>query len=390
MIVSIKDALKLLGITIITFCAVFVCTLFLNYNMDLVAVKSQIIVESVMMFYNAQVSMAKVVSIVSGGCLFITSVIMLIFYIKNYVDRHGKELGILKALGYSNGKIAKGFWIFGMSVFVGSLLGFCLSFLVMPTFYNLQNEDKILPEYTVHFHPILVVCLIILPTLLFALFSVCYAYMKLKVSALELLKGKPQKYKAHKYNKRKNDVETQNTVSDTPFLTELSRTTIKSRKTLVFFITFATFCYADMIQMSFSMDELGNLFLELMIIMIGIILASCTLFLAITTVVNDNTKTIAMMRTFGYDFRECSKAILGCYRPFAWLGFALGTVYQYVLMQVILHVVFADVDNVPEYSFDVKALIITLISFVVIYELFLYCYTQKIKRISLKEIMLES
>lgn len=53
-----------------------------------------------MIFYNAQVSTAKVVCLVSGGCLLITSVVMLIFYSKHYIDSHKKELGILKALGY--------------------------------------------------------------------------------------------------------------------------------------------------------------------------------------------------------------------------------------------------------------------------------------------------
>ena len=61
--------------------------------------------ELTMVFYNAQVSTAKVVCLVSGGCLLITSVVMLMFYIKHYIDTHKKELGILKALGYSNEKV---------------------------------------------------------------------------------------------------------------------------------------------------------------------------------------------------------------------------------------------------------------------------------------------
>ena len=37
-----------------------------------------------------------------------------------------------------------------------------------------------------------------------------------------------------------------------------------------------------------------------MMLVIGLVLAFTTLFLAITTVINGNTKTIAMMRVFGY------------------------------------------------------------------------------------------
>ena len=107
MIVGIKDAAKLIGISVISCCAVFVCTLFLNFYFDILSVKNEITSELSMFYYNAQVSTAKVVCLVSGGCLFITSVVMLIFYIKHYIDTHKKELGILKALGYTNFKIAK-------------------------------------------------------------------------------------------------------------------------------------------------------------------------------------------------------------------------------------------------------------------------------------------
>jgi len=39
MVIRLKDTAKLFGITIIACCAVFVCTLFLSYNIDLAANK---------------------------------------------------------------------------------------------------------------------------------------------------------------------------------------------------------------------------------------------------------------------------------------------------------------------------------------------------------------
>ena len=99
MVVGVKDAVKLIGISIVACCAVFVCTLFLNYNTDIVSIKDVLTTEAGITLYNALVSTGKVVAAVSGGCLAITSVIMLLFYVKNYIDTHGKELGILKALG---------------------------------------------------------------------------------------------------------------------------------------------------------------------------------------------------------------------------------------------------------------------------------------------------
>lgn len=102
-----------------------------------------------------------------------------------------------------------------------------------------------------------------------------------------------------------------------------------------------------------------------------------------------NTKTIAMMRVFGYDDTTCSRCILGAYRPISYIGFAFGTVYQYGLLRMMVSVVFADIENMPEYGFDFKALTVTLILFVLTYELVMYLYSRSIKRLSVKSVMLE-
>jgi hypothetical protein len=124
-------------------------------------------------------------------------------------------------------------------------------------------------------------------------------------------------------------------------------------------------------------------------IVIGFVLACTTLFLAITTVVNANTQTITMMRVFGYSLRECSGAILNGYRPVSYIGFAVGTVYQYALLKIMLSLFSKGVENIPEYHFDVKSFIVVLISFALIYEVIMACYSARIKKISVKEIMLK-
>jgi predicted lysophospholipase L1 biosynthesis ABC-type transport system permease subunit len=328
------------------------------------------------------VSTAKVVSIVSGGCLLATSVVMMIFYIKHYIDTHKKELGILKALGYSNFKIAKNFWVFGISVFIGTVIGFGGAFILMPSFYKLQNEDNILPEITIQFHPMLFVCFVVVPTMLFALLAVFYACYKLKKPVLFLLKDYLQTSVKINRHKEEND-------TDCPFIDDLKKNTLKSKKTLVFFIIFAAFCFSAMTQMSASMKDLSNVFMGVMIMLIGLVLACTTLFIAITTVIQGNTKTIAMMRVFGYSQRECCKALLGGYRPLAYVGFVIGTIYQYALLKIMIDIVFKGVEGVPEYKFDFIAMFISLAAFIVIYEIVMYAYSEKIKKISIKEIMLE-
>lgn len=365
MLIEMKNASKLIGISIISCCAVLVCAMFLNFYLDIRSVESEITSEPALFLYHAQVSTAKVVCLVSGGCLLITSVVMLIFYIKHYIDTHKKELGILKALGYSNLKIAKNFWVFGISAFIGTALGLSGAFLLMPKFYALQNEDKILPEISIHFHPSVLLYFVGLPTLFFSVLSVGCAWYKLHKPVLLLLKDNLQMASRSPRHRNGKD------------------------RVLAFFIVFASFCFSAMTQMSFSMKDLSSEMMGVMMLMIGLVLAFTTLFLAVTTVIKGNTKTIAMMKVLGYSQKECSRAILGGYRPISYTGFALGTVYQYALLRIMVDIVFRDVDGVPVYEFDFPLMLISLVTFIIVYEILMFVYSDRIRKISMKEIMME-
>lgn len=61
MILGIKDVVKLSRIIIISLCAVLVCTLFMNYHMDIVTIENGITSEQLRQFYEAQVLPGKVV-----------------------------------------------------------------------------------------------------------------------------------------------------------------------------------------------------------------------------------------------------------------------------------------------------------------------------------------
>lgn len=382
MLIGIKNASKLIGISVIACCAVLVCTMFLNFYFDIRLIESEITSELSMFFYEAQVSTAKVTCLVAGGCLLLTSVVMLFFYIKHYIDTHKKELGILKALGYSNLKIAKSFWVFGISAFIGTAIGYAGAFLIMPWFYALQNEDKMLPEITMNFHPSVLFYFVVLPTVCFSALSVYYAWHKLKKPVLLLLKDNLQivsKTPKHSIEKRK----------EISFIEDLKSSTLKSKKALVFFIIFASFCFSAMTQMSFSMKDLSSKMMGAMMLAIGLVLAFTTLFLAITTVISGNTKTIAMMRVFGYSQKECCRAILGGYRPMSYIGFVIGTIYQYALLRMMVDIVFKDIEGMPAYKFDFPVMLVSLVVFIAVYEILMHVYSEKIKKISVKEIMIE-
>ncbi len=383
MVIGLKDVAKLFGITIVACCAAFVCTLFLSYNIDLVAIEGEIAQESRAM-YDAQVMMGRVVAGVSGGCLIATSVVMLLFYIKNYVDTHGKELGILKALGYSDMNIARHFWVFGLAVFVGCAIGYVAGWLYLPTFYKKQSIE-LMPALEPKFHLGLLFAIVAAPTIVFAAISVLFAYAKLKTPVLDLLKERCE-FKAGKGRKKK-DVE--KFVADVPFLKDLSAVTLKSKKALAFFVAFSAFCFSAMVQMAFSMNALASETFAGMILTIGLILAYVTLFLSLSGVVKGNAKTIAMMRAFGYDDGVCRRSIFGAYRPIAVIGFVIGTLYQFGLLKFMMKVVFAKIDGALQYNFDFKAFLVTIVLFAASYELSIYLYALRIRKISVKDIMSE-
>ena len=179
MTVSIKDGFKFLGITIVTFCAVFVCTFFLNFYIDAKSVASLITDSQTLILYNAQMATAKFTCAISGGFLSLTAAVMLVFYIRLYVDVNARKIGILKAMGYSDLRMALSFFVFGISVLAGTALGFGCGFAIIPTIYREMTVTG-LPEIAVHFHASLFVLLVIVPTVVFSLLACGYAYFAVR------------------------------------------------------------------------------------------------------------------------------------------------------------------------------------------------------------------
>ena len=86
MLINVKSLLKLFGVSIVMCCATFVCTLFLSYNMDIAGIKDSLSSDAAVTLYNALITTGKVTAAVAGGCLVITSAVLLLFYVKNYID----------------------------------------------------------------------------------------------------------------------------------------------------------------------------------------------------------------------------------------------------------------------------------------------------------------
>lgn len=377
MVISIKDIFKIFGVILVCFCAVFICSIFVNYALDLKDIEN-LVAEGSRAFYNAQMTTSKAVCGISGLCLILTSVVLLCFYVGLYIENHSKELGILKALGYSRMKISKGFFSYGLSILLGTSLGYGGASIIMPKIYEIQNEDGYLPDFSPSFHPVLCVCMIVIPAIFFGIVAIVYCYKKLGISSMDLLK-----------ERHRVKIKRAKRVKDCSFIIALKKSVLRQKKSLVFFIAFAAFCFSAMIQMAAGMNEYASTTMAAMILIIGVTLAYVILFIAVASIIRGNGKSVIMMKTIGYENSVCSSAIFGGYRKWAYLGFCLGTGYQYAIMKFMTTIVFKDISDLAEYSFKVVPMLISLGVFVVSYEFIMCIYRNKIAKMPIKEVMSE-
>lgn len=381
MIINVKDAIKLIGVSIVSFCAVFVSTFMLNYYLDVLPLGGEITDTAMLALYEAQLATAKFSSGISGGVLSLIALIMLFFYIKIYIDAHARQFGIIKAMGYADHKIAFGFWVFGLSIFLGCACGFAMGWAIMrPVYDSLTIEG--MGTIAIHFHWELLLGLVFAPGIVFSLFACLYAYRSLGRPVMQMMKDKNDFASI----KGKDDLR----CKEQSFLKAMSFSVLKRKKSLAFFIAFSSFCFSAMVQMGLSMEDLSSAIMGYMILVIGLVLAAVTMIMSVTTLIRSNQKNISVMKAFGYSLRDCIICLFAIYVPFALLGFALGTVYQYGLLQLMINVVFSKVDTIPQYSFDVSVFFITLAAFIVCYGIVILFYIRRISKISVKVIMAEN
>lgn len=366
--IGIKDIFRLIGISIVCFCAVFVCTFFLNFYIDVSSIES--VPEHLTVLYEAQLTMAQFTSAISGGFMGAIAAVMLAFYIRLFITAQAIRLGTLKAMGYTEWEISRKFWVFGFSVFLGSALGYASGHAVMPYFYDRLLING-MPEVEIGYHVSLLFLLVVLPTAVYSFASCFFAYMFLKKPVCALLRGETEKIK----------ITLEKTEKERPFLKEMFFKCAKTKKLLVFFVAFGAFCFSAMVQMGFSMTKVSAESMAELILAIGLTLAVVALTMSAASLLNANAQNVSVMKSFGYGVGECLFAVFGGSIPFAFLGFAVGTVYQYGLLRLMIDLIFKDVEGVGEYSFDVGLMFITLAAFVLFYACVLSVYMLRMVKI---------
>ena len=379
---SIKDLYRLVVVSVISFCAVFVTNLFLNFYLDISLLDQTNWLPEIQAAYDAQVAISWLIASISGAVLSLTSMLLLFFYIRQFIDQHKPELGILKAMGYKNWEISRKFWIFSLPVGLGTGVGYLSSFAMMPHFYQLRNQSGVLPEITIMQHWSLFLFLVVLPTLAFTALAVLCASYYLRLPALDLLKRVSSSQKSPKRKATKK------IRKDRPFLKDFSASLLWSRKLLIFFVIFGSMCFSAMIQLSFGMKELTDETIQSMMMSIGTVLSVAILYLSLGVLLQENQETLAIMKVFGYSRNECHKSLFAPYRFLAFLGFVLGTGYQYGIMQLLLKLMEKSIAQKADYDFDFGVCLMTLLVFVLVYESLIYLSSRRIDQLTVKQVML--
>lgn len=383
--VNVKAALKLISVMILSFGAVFICSIMFNYSFDLKTIAPLIETPQAQAVYDAVMIQNKITIAAAGGMLGAVTLIVLLFSIGRYIADSGAELGMMKALGYSDNRLALDFVKFGLAVLIGTGLGYFGACIIGQSFYSAMDADNALPEkIKFSFNIAVPIATVLLPSLFFSAASVLYAKIILRKKPLDLITHS-KKTKVNKLT-----IRVQSGVGAKSFQKELKRNMLFSNLVLIFFVGFAAFGFAAQVQMAFTMYEAtgDSLFMPAVFVLFGLMLGFVTLLLALSFILKKNGKYLAMLKAYGYTDAECNKMLFGGYRVVTYIGFSIGTVYQYFFMKMMLGV-FAGAYDIPEVKFPVIGFLITLAAFLAFYELLMLFYKQRITKIPIRQIMQE-
>jgi hypothetical protein len=381
--VSIKAVSKLLSIIILSFCAVFICSVFLSLYIDLAAIETLLETPESFIVFEMLITTSKITLASAGGIIGAVILIVLLFSIARFISESSAQLGVMKALGYNENRLAFSFAQFGIAVAIGSAAGYIGSCCLGQVFYNAFDAEKALPvEIVFHFHIIVPVITVVMPSLLSAVAAVLYAKVALKKRPLLLMSGA----KNEKISKLTEKLQTAK--SDRTFITILRSNMLFSNLVLIFFIGFAAFGFSMQTQMAFTMYNAngGSLFMPIVFVAFGLVMGFVTLLLALSFMYNKNGKYLALLKAFGYCSSEANNMLFGGYRIVTYIGFAIGTVYQYFFFVLIIGF-FADAGVEQTVDFSIAGFFITLAVFVAAYELIMLLYKRKIAKSSMSQIM---
>ena len=378
-IIQLKQLKQLSVVAVICACASFVATLFLNFWLDLRLLDFDQLSLLGQAYYRVQEKISQVVAGVSGLVLVVTALAMVLFYIHQFIEDQQTDLGILKAVGYARGQLARQFWIFGLYGLLGTLLGGLTAYTFLPHFYTTRNSAGLLTGLSLHLHWGLVLTMVLLTSLLLTAMAVGYAYHVLARPSLVLLKGRqtlrPPRKKGQQGG-REN------------FLSDLRASLFWRHKFLIFLVGFAAFCFAAMLQLALGLQDMMDVALQVMMIGIGLILSLSIFYLALLTLLSRHKDSVAILKAMGYSQRDCLSVTLHPYYGVVMLGFLLGSAYQFGIMRLILWLVVGQGSQMVDSGFNWVNFVLAGFLLVIVYIGFNVYFSRRLAQVPIKAILL--
>lgn len=142
-------------------------------------------------------------------------------------------------------------------------------------------------------------------------------------------------------------------------------------------------CFSSSLQTGFTMYHEANTspLMFAMILIIGLLLGVTIIILAFRFVFNGNLSYISILKAYGYNDRECYKAMYSGYHVVAVISFVIGTVYQVLLLSYMFQT-FSSTYGI-EYRFDFIGLLYAVIIFIIVYITVNVYYYNKINRLKI-------
>ena len=137
----------------------------------------------------------NVVSNVFSGFFFLVATLVSLTTMIRMVEEHRIQIGTLKALGYTNSKIAMKFFVYGsIASTIGIILGLIIAHtVILRLVFNAHAKSYIIPDYSLEIHPFIIIFFSIVAYLCTAFTALVAVYEMLKSRVSELLRAKTPK-----------------------------------------------------------------------------------------------------------------------------------------------------------------------------------------------------
>ena len=171
--------------------------------------------------------------------------LMVALLILGMIDTEMSQLGVLKAIGYTRQELSLRYLSFGGIYLIAGLISAAMLWFVQPLYYEANNSIFELPTVEGRFPVGLIALICLAVVVIFTLFAVIVASIRLRQPALSLITKSAIKHKSQrnaKINKKCNSGK---------FLKDIRRIQSKTSTSSVVLILVAGFSVGTLLQMSF-------------------------------------------------------------------------------------------------------------------------------------------